>query len=578
MTDSSKKFTFVVWADNIGSQASEIEALSFEGKAKALTPPPSLSGEFVIVHDDLQKADWLGQVVEPQRNVPLQGLTRDNPSNIAAMQRVLEGTVEVSVFLRQVYYYRIRLLGEINPAAQRLQSVRRRPRAGSLGRPAETIEVVKYMDLPQFTENYSKTWKSNVIGRISSTHIPIPIGAETIFYHTLVAGATGSGKSNTVANMMKAAQTLGINVIVLDHKPDYKDIDQPNDETGLFGKFTELGITPTKLPCARFFILAGSPHERKLNDEIAIAVSANSVSPHMLATTLFYRANEELQAEVFGRLLEVFADEKKGQTWTIADFMTWFTTKKNSKDASTGKSKLAEYFYNEEPNEKVIQTSYKITKRKPTWMDAQGGTPAEGLPQTIPTKTAGQQKNYFNAQHYLKEKGQILSIRINATGREYGLFLSYLLKEVYDLKIAKKIGPTLIVIDEAQDIFNGSKSVRSTAESTVNEHLRKGRSKQIGFIFSVQSASEIPESILNNLNSRIIHRQNTEEDIRSAIPNAPQELVRTTLSFGPGEALVSLFKARSTVHAEMAPSPFLLTKDLQATEATMADQVEELPF
>lgn len=578
MSENNEKFTFVVWADNIGGLSSEVEALSFEGKPKALAPPPSLSGEFVVVNDKLQNADWLGQIVEPQRNVPLQGLTRDNPSNIAAMERVLGGTVEVSIFLRQVYYYRIRLLGEISKETNRLQSVRRRPRAGSLGRPAETIEVVKYMDLPQFTENYSTTWKNNLIGKISATQIPIPVGSETIFYHTLVAGATGSGKSNTVANIVKAAQTLGINVIVLDHKPDYKDIDQPNDETGLFEKFSQMGFKPTQLPNAKFFILSGSPHERKKKDETPIAVSASSVSTYMLATTLFYRANEELQAEVFGRLLEVFADENKGKIWTLDDFMTWFNNQKSTKDKSTGKSKLAEHFYNEEPNQKVIETAYKIIRRKPAWMDALGSSIQQGLPQAIPARNQNQQKPYFNVENHLKGKGEILSIRINAEGREYGLFLSYLLKEVYNLRIGNKINPTLIVIDEAQDIFNGSRTVRATAEFTINEHLRKGRSKQIGFVFSVQSASEIPESILNNLNSRIIHRQNTEEDIKSAIPNAPKELVHTTLSFGPGEALVSLFKARSTIHAEMAPSPFLLTKDLQSSQATMADQVEELPF
>ena len=143
MSENIDKSTFVVWADNIGGPSAEVEALSFEGKPKSLTPPPSLSGEFVVVHDNLQDADWLGQIVEPQRNIPLQGLTRDNPSNIAAMERVLQGTVEVSVFLRQVYYYRIRLLGEINKENDRLQSVRRRPRAGSLGRPAGVIEVIK---------------------------------------------------------------------------------------------------------------------------------------------------------------------------------------------------------------------------------------------------------------------------------------------------------------------------------------------------------------------------------------------------------------------------------------------------
>jgi hypothetical protein len=255
--------------------------------------------------------------------------------------------------------------------------------------------------------------------------------------------------------------------------------------------------------------------------------------------------------------------------------MEWFTKLKTTKDPKTGNSGLAKHFFDEEPNSKVLETAYKITRRRPKWMDALTISSQQGYAQSVPTKGNAKQATYFSVENYLKEEKRILSIRINAEGREYGLFLSYLLKEIFKLRVTNKIKPTLIVIDEAQDIFNGSRAVRSTAEATINDHLRKGRSKQIGFVFSVQSAGEIPETILSNLNSRIIHRQNTDEDIKSAIPNAPKELVQTTLSFGPGEALVNLFKSRSTVHAEMAPSPFMLTKDMQASQATMGDQVKE---
>ena len=99
--------------------------------------------------------------------------------------------------------------------------------------------------------------------------------------------------------------------------------------------------------------------------------------------------------------------------------------------------------------------------------------------------------------------------------------------------------------------------MRETATAAINELVRKGRSKQIGFVFAVQSAAELPTEIIANLNNRIIHRQNAADDLRVAIPGAPRELLKSALSFGTGEALVSILRARGILHAEMAPSPFM---------------------
>ena len=49
-----------------------------------------------------------------------------------------------------------------------------------------------------------------------------------------------------------------------------------------------------------------------------------------------------------------------------------------------------------------------------------------------------------------------------------------------------------------------------------------------------------------------------------------------SLTFGPGEALVSIIGARSVVRAEMAPSPFELTKTSAVARKTLADQDETL--
>lgn len=556
---------FVVWADLIGSDAYHIEALSYDEGSDGIEQPPIAAGDFVLINDSDQSQLWFGQVVEPQRNLPLQGLSRDNPSNVAAMERVLKEQIRASIFLKQVYYYRIRLLGQVDPANDSLSVVKRRPRAGAKGRAATDEEVIRYMDLPglrpEGREKYKIERQNNVVGRIHGLDIPIPLSDYLMFHHILVAGATGSGKSNTVANIIKTAQTYETCVVVFDHKPDYQDVDRPNDEKDLFKRFNQMKLEPFGLKNVQYFRMAGTPQGTNGNKEKQIAIRASDVPIDMLAAALYYRPNEDLQGETFRHLFYAYDDTvKKGKPWTISDFMGWL-------DEQRKHNHIAKHFSDAEPNEKVLDTAYKLRQRKPKWMDV----PVEhGVEQMLGTKKNGR-KSFFEPKQHLKP-GHILIIRMDAEGREYGLFLSFLLKRIYDLRRNQEIDPVVLILDEAQDIFNGPRQVRQTAESTINEYLRKGRSKHMGFVFSVQSASQLPVTTSANLNSRIIHRQNSPDDLKDAIPGASRELLNSALSFGPGEALVSFLKARGILHGQMFPSPFELTKDLPQTMDTMAQQ------
>ena len=137
--------------------------------------------------------------------------------------------------------------------------------------------------------------------------------------------------------------------------------------------------------------------------------------------------------------------------------------------------------------------------------------------------------------------------------------LSYILDKVS--QIQKLPCPVLIDIDEAQDIFSASRAVRDAATNKLDEHVRKGRSKRIGFIFGVQSSESVPDTIMNNLNNRFIHRHNSPDELRVAASMATEEQRKLTATFSPGECLTFLFGANSIVHAQMRLSPFKLTKE-----------------
>jgi hypothetical protein len=580
------QFEFITWADTTSSNALEVEALSYD---TSVVKSPIASGDFVIVEDLIQNRQWFGQVIQPQLDLP-RGLSRDNPNSISALERVLTTGAKDNVFLDQVFYYRIQLLGEVTNGS--LESVRVRPRYGARGRRASILEVTKYIRLP---EKQGKGVLNNVLGRIHSSTIPVCIDKKRIYYHNLVAGATGQGKSNTIANIIKSAQALGMACIVFDHKPDYQDMHKPNSsEKSLFERFAGMSLEPFGLKNVNYFCLFKVDDDRKREDEKPISIPASVASHGMLATALFYRQGEELQREAFFSMLPHFAESRKGKgAWTLKEFLAWVNThktieppsKKGGKDQISW-ARLSEYFGGSEPNEKVIGAMLnRISTRKPEWMDIYGSRnvnsngAVSGLFDEEEFNTAGEvdgedsytptaadiPQGYFDPKPHLKA-GSVMVIRIpdSSDGREYGLFLSYLLRRVYNLRRLKKIDcPVLCVIDEAQDIFNGASTLRDTAESTINEVLRKGRSKHLGFVISVQSSSQLPTSIINNLNSRIIHRQNTTDELRYAMPDAPKDLLNSVLSFGAGEALVKMFGATAPVRTQMAPSPFELTKETE---------------
>lgn len=420
------------------------------------------------------------------------------------------------------------------------------------------------------------------MGRVHSTQIPIAIDWAAFKQHILVAGATGSGKSNTVANLIKAAQSHGACVIIYDQKPDYQHIDRANDERHLFeawSKMTAISASALK-NVVKYCLWQGAEEQGK--QEIPIAVRAREVDLDMLVSALFYQSDEGNQRDTFQTLLRHHIADRK--EWTLDQFVQWLSGARQRSQGRAQTGSELEQLYERQgwgrPNDANIDAILrKIASRKPKWIDSlkelHGSSPPTGIwgkQGSPPSVLTG----YFTPLKNL-DAGKVMVIRTNATGREYGLFLSYLLNQVYDLRRSGAINfPVVNIVDEAQDIFQGGTAIRDTAAFTMNEIIRKGRSKDISFVIAVQSVSQTPDSVLTNLNSRIIHRQNSVEELRRAIPSATRELMANSLTFGPGEALVSIIGARSVVRAEMAPSPFELTKTSAIARKTLADQDEML--
>lgn len=183
---------------------------------------PELSAnDFVIVEDRTSHRDYFGQVIGPQANLNRSALGPQDNSTINAFEQLEQNNYAREVVVREVYFYQVNLIKDITKDPP--SSVRRRPQIGSIARLATENEIITYLNLPEADERYR-------IGQIIDTNIGIYLSSRTLFYQSLIAGSTGSGKTNSCANYIRAALQMDFAVIIYDHKPDYQHINRKNQD------------------------------------------------------------------------------------------------------------------------------------------------------------------------------------------------------------------------------------------------------------------------------------------------------------------------------------------------------------
>lgn len=557
--------TLIQIPDTINSDLSLICGYTFN-------EPELSANDFVIVEDRASHRNYFGQVVGPQANLNRSALGPQDNATINAFEQLEQNNYAREVVVREVYFYQVNLIKDITQDPP--SSVRRRPQIGSIARQATEDEIIRYLNLPPADEKYR-------IGQIIDSNIGIYINPRTLFYQSLIAGATGSGKTNSCANYIRAALQMGFAVIIYDHKPDYQHINRPNqDAIDILNGNGQIDQDTTWIEGinADYYYLGD---ESTAFQGTPIGIPASEFDPAVLAAVMYSPPNETNSREEFETLLEEFDDERQADQngndrviWTLRDFFQWVTSNNDRNwqpPAHTG-----DRFAGRQRSTYDAMVKKMLRRnRRPAWVD--GGLPIRPTANpngTRPTRSSPsaavfgqdqtpQQPQYFDPTNLLQPR-RALVIRVGQAGggRDYGLFLNYMLKRVYDLKEQRQITfPVMHHIDEAQDLFNGSKQFASAIGNVLSEGVRKGRSREIAFTISVQSAAQIPDDILNNLNTRIIHRHNRASEAQRALEKAADAQISMTKNFGPGEALVDLFGASAVVNARMRLSPFQLTTE-----------------
>ena len=426
-----------------------------------------------------------------------------------------------------------------------------RPTTGAISNLATTEDIVACLQLPQGRNN---DFRIGVLSRSGSSEVAINVDERRLNHHILIAGSTGSGKSHLLSNLAHAAAAMDRAIILFDHKPDHQNHHEPNPDpnTQFPQAFSLNGQEPNQHPI-RYYTLDAydpNPHSRLLS------VRAQDLDPEILAGTIFYKPNEDNQAEIFAHIATNYASDRSdnGQNWTIQQLIQYISS------TDDGQLRIALYGNNgprlNANTMGALRRRIGISGRIPSFIDA-----------TPPSAILGPRRATANVDELFQPGLNV--VRINeSNARSYALFLSNLLQRAAAIR-SNAIQPGTnvsnvpnleILIDEASDIFKAdSRYLRDAATGMLAEQIRKGRSLHIGYVIAVQSAGDVPENIRNNLNTTIIGRHRNMAVLREALPTVKPEMLEQADKLNPGEMFVDMFGVRSLLLVQMDYSRSRLT-------------------
>ena len=470
---------------------------------------------------------WIGQVIQPNRNISTVGNPLD-PTILHGLKLMRSNPDVQSV--ESVQVFDILILGEYD--GHQMLTSRTRPLPGATVIKLDVETTSRVIGIPPLADG-----GSNVIGELlNADGVPLCIDSPTFNHHIMIAGGTGSGKSNVAANLIEQSVKFNKCVLVHDAKPDYELIGSENSDLKVktvWKRFDRYGLNPhppdTKVDRVGFY---GKCDPNHVN--ILAGCRASDLSPLMLAGFFFPETNEQLQFEGFASAADSIGEER----YSLNDILRVVKDRMES---------------NADPTERIHGATGQTILRKVRsrqaempWLDAVG------------RPVGNRRVKSFD----FKSETRILVIDYSQMDdSSYALLLSYVL-HVCQEKRGNREGDGIVqMVDEAHRIFDNESRHSDTLASLFNRIMREGRTFDHSVILSLQNASQIPQLVMNNLNTNIVMRQNSRNEADYATQTMGRDFSVRALELGTGHALVKMFESHLVVPVQMAPSPFELMRN-----------------
>ena len=508
----------IILHDNPSSNLSNIQAMAGMEEEFAL---------FDYVRIEQEDKSWIGQIVQPNRNISTVGNPLD-PTILHGL-KLMQSNPDVQS-VESVQVFDMLILGEYDTNQNQILTSRTRPLPGAPVTQLDTKTISRVIGIPQKATHTDGSF--NVIGELlNADGVPLCIDERTFNHHIMIAGGTGSGKSNIAANLINQAMRFNKCVLVHDAKPDYELIDSKNSDPNVeiiwkhFHKYKLKPRSANSVTRVGFYGKCDPNHV-----DIVAGCRASDLSPSMLAGFFFPRTEEALQFEGFVSSIDSIEEKQYSLDRILEE------VRKRMR-------------LNVDPEERIhpgtgntILRKVQARREEMPWLDA--------------VSSRGVRPFDFNVS-----KGRILVIDYSQMDdSSYALLLSYVL-HVCQMKRSNREGVGIVhMVDEAHRIFDNESRYSDTLAGSFNRIMREGRTLDHSIALSLQNASQIPQLVMNNLNTHMVMHQNSKAESNSATQTMDRDFSVEALRLGTGHALVKMFESRNVVLVQMAPSPFELMR------------------
>ncbi len=364
---------------------------------------------------------------------------------------------------------------------------------------------------------------------------PVRLPLRTMNRHGLITGATGTGKTKTLALIAEGLSEAGVPVVLMDIKGDLSGVAAAGtDNPRIQERHAKLGVewSPSAFP-VEFLTLSDEKGAR-------LRATVSEFGPVLFSKIL---GLNDTQASLVSLVFK-FCDDKHLPLLDLKDF-------KKVLEYITGEAKpqvTAEYGL-------VPATSTALILRKLIELEQQGATRFFG-------------EKSFEVEDLMRTDngfGVISILRLTDIQDRPKLFSSFMLQllgeifatlpEAGDLDQPKLV----LFIDEAHLLFDEAEKALLDQIETV---IRLIRSKGVGVFFCTQSPTDVPADVLAQLGMKVQHALRAftakdRKDIKLIAENYPltefYDTEQLLTQLGIGEALVTVLDERGI------PSPLAAT-------------------
>jgi DNA helicase HerA-like ATPase len=362
----------------------------------------------------------------------------------------------------------------------------------------------------------------------------------TMNRHGLIAGATGTGKTKTLQLITEQLSAQGVPVFVADVKGDVSGLAEPAEAGGPAEKrMGELGLpfAPTGFP-VEFLSLGG------IGPGVPVRATVSDFGPQLLAKVL--GANETQESSL--GLVFHYADTKGLPLLDLGDLRALLTFL----DSKDGKAEL-------EGIGGLSRATVGVLLRALVGLETGGGTEFFGEPQL----------EIADLMRVAPDgRGVVSCLELPAVQDRPGLFstvMMWLVAELFEqLPEAGDVEKPKLVffLDEAHLLFADA---TDAFVDSVTRTVRLIRSKGVGVFFVTQAPTDLPESVLGQLGSRVQHALRAftpkdAKDLKAVVSTYPTsdfyDVGELLTSMGTGEAAVTLLSEKGV------PTPVVHTRML----------------